>query len=111
MFQSTIYDNEMIARVGSVITSLPGSATRLQEMEAQEADPVRSQRSRCTATRNDLTGTHRTIMVLSWKIQNAHTLPRSGELNTPEIVQNIPRRAEKSKASPEHAAKNLLTKK
>ena len=45
MFQSTIYDNEMIAHVGSVISSLPGSDTRLQEIiKAQEEDPVCSQR-------------------------------------------------------------------
>ena len=39
MFQSTMYDNQMIARVRSVISSLPGSDTRLQEiMEVQEED-------------------------------------------------------------------------
>ena len=47
MFYSTMYDNEMIARVGSVISSLPGSDTILQEiMESQEEDPVCSQRSK-----------------------------------------------------------------
>ena len=41
MFQSTSYDKEMIVHVASVISSLPGSATRLQQiMEAQEENPV-----------------------------------------------------------------------
>ena len=36
-----LYDKEMIVHVGSEISSLPGSDTRLQEiMEAQEEDPV-----------------------------------------------------------------------
>ena len=59
MFHSTIYDNEMIAHDGSVISSLPGSDTRLQEItEAQEEHPVCSQRSKFTAMRDDLTSTH-----------------------------------------------------
>ena len=41
MFQSTSYDKEIIVHVASVISSLPGSATRLQQiMEAQEENPV-----------------------------------------------------------------------
>ena len=39
--QPTIADDEMTARVASVITGLPASDTRLQQMiEAQEEDPV-----------------------------------------------------------------------
>ena len=46
MFQSTGYDEEMIVHFGRVISSLPGSDTRLQEiMGAKEEDPVCSQRS------------------------------------------------------------------
>ena len=112
MFQSTINDKAMVARVRSVISSLPGSDTRLQQIiEAQEEDPLCSSRSKCSATRDDLTRTHRTIMVLSLIVQNSHTLPRSGESNTPEIVQNIPRKVEKSSANLEQAAKNLPPKK
>ena len=44
MAQSTIDDDEMIAHVGSVISSLPASDARLQQiMEAQDEDPVCSQ--------------------------------------------------------------------
>ena len=39
--KSTIDDDEMHAHIGSVISSLPASDTRLQQnMEAQEEDPV-----------------------------------------------------------------------
>ena len=50
-------------------------------------------------------------MVLSLIIQNSHNLPRSGESNTPEIVQNIPKGGDKSNTNSEQAVKNLLTKK
>ena len=39
--KSTIDDDEVHAHIGSVISSLPASDTRLQQiMEAQEEDPV-----------------------------------------------------------------------
>ena len=44
MVQSTIDDDDMVAYVGSVISSLPASDTRLQQIvEAQDEDPVCSQ--------------------------------------------------------------------
>ena len=56
MFQSTGYNKEMIVHVGRVISSLPGSDTRLQEiMDAKEEDPVCSQRSNLNALLRGMT--------------------------------------------------------